>query len=746
MSIMLISTSTDSELRVALVKDKILYDLDVERLGHETKKSNIHKGRIIHIAPSLEAAFVDYGGERHGFLPIKEVARSCFQGPVSEHELSHPNIREVLKEGQEILVQVEKEERGSKGAALTTFISLAGSYLVLTPNNPRASGISRRIEGQGRDELRESLSQLEIPEDMGVIIRTAGVGKSLEELQWDLNAILKLWAKIAQAAQERSAPCLIYQEGDVVSRAIRDYLRPDNSEIIIDNTEIYEKAKNYLQQARPEFLNNLHLYQKEIPLFCAHNIEHQIESAHQRIVRLPSGGFIVIDHTEALVSVDVNSGKATSGGDIEETALNTNLEAANEIARQLRLRDIGGLIVIDFIDMDSLRNQRDVGNTMRDALKPDHAKVQIGKISRFGLLEMSRQRIRPSLIESSSRIPCPRCNGQGTIRGIESLAISILRIITEDAIKEHTSEIHVQLPIDLATFLLNEKRDQIHDIEKQHNVRILLIPNHAFETPNYLIKRLSRHEAHEKGNTSYKLLEVKEAEMPKAESASTKPHAAPAVTFAQIPMEPSPHYVNSFDKMKKLLSNIFGKSKSKTEVPQQKTAQKPTNAETQPQTDSDTAHAKEIRRRRTDYNSRKRTPYNQPGKNRKRVSQDQTENQDTSQVSTSEEQQPQRPYERAKFTPRRTAQRPDRRRISSRQEYEQPTIPTDETYPEINAERSKIDEDFLLAKEKSGTTTSSRFTKNDNVHFSAQKQEKTKHFSKGNYPEDDRNTDDWNGG
>lgn len=534
---MLISAAPDGELRVALVKDNTLYDLDIEKYGSLQKRGNIYKGIISRIEPSIEAAFVDYGDTRHGFLPIKEVSPTYFKTPVSDNDLSHPHIKDTLNEKQEVLVQIDKEERGTKGAALTTFISLAGSYLVLMPNNPRAGGISRRIEGKGRDDLRDIMSQLHLPEGMGVIIRTAGVGKKLEELQWDLDALLKLWDSISKvvADPENKAPCLVYQESDVVVRAIRDYLRQDMDEIIVDNLELYDKVKKYLQEVRAEFLNKVKLYQSTIPLFSFYKLEKQIESAYQRVVHLPSGGSIVIDHTEALVSIDVNSAKAKGGFDIEETALKTNLEAADEIARQLRLRDIGGLIVIDFIDMTPLRNQREVSDRIREALKFDRARVQIGNISRFGLLEMSRQRLRPSLGESV-RMACPRCDGQGTIRGIESLTISLLHIIEEEAGKDDTAEIRIQLPIDLATFMLNEKRSYVDEIEKRYKVRVLLLPNPVFETPNYLVKRLRKSEVSGggKNEASYKFLEAKETEMPATKEIVIRPTEAPLVKNEEL--------------------------------------------------------------------------------------------------------------------------------------------------------------------------------------------------------------------
>jgi len=483
---MLINATQSEELRVALVDGQKLYDLDIESPGHEQKKANIYKGTITRVEPSLEAAFVDYGADRHGFLPLKEIAKTYF--PSGYKLEGRPNIKDVVREGTQVIVQVDKEERGQKGAALTTFISLAGSYLVLMPNNPRAGGISRRIEGDERTDLKQSLGQLELPDGMGLIVRTAGVGKSYEELQWDLGVLVNHWSNIMKASETKPAPFLIHQESNVIVRAIRDYLRRDIGEILIDKPAIFEKALAHIELVRPDFVNRVKLYQGDVPLFSHYQIESQIESAFQREVRLPSGGSIVIDPTEALTSIDINSARATKGGDIEETAFNTNLEAADEIARQLRLRDLGGLVVIDFIDMTPVKNQREVENRMKDAVKPDRARIQLGRISRFGLLEMSRQRLRPSLGESAYHV-CPRCSGHGTVRGTESLALSVLRIIEEESIKDNTGQIEAQLPINVATYLLNEKRRALRSVEKRHNVELLIIPNPNFETPHYEIVR-----------------------------------------------------------------------------------------------------------------------------------------------------------------------------------------------------------------------------------------------------------------
>ncbi|BDX06656.1 ribonuclease E [Planctobacterium marinum] len=489
---MLINATQSEEMRVALVDGQKLYDLDIESPGHEQKKANIYKGTITRVEPSLEAAFVDYGAERHGFLPLKEIAKSYF--PSGYKIEGRPNIKDVVSEGQEVIVQIDKEERGQKGAALTTFISLAGSYLVLMPNNPRAGGISRRIEGDERTELKDALNRLDLPKGMGLIVRTAGVGKSYEELEWDMNVLLTHWKAIEDAADSRPAPFLIHQESNVIVRAIRDYLRRDVGEILIDHSKVFDQALEHIKLVRPDFANRVKRYNSDVPLFNHFQIESQIESAFQREVRLPSGGSIVIDPTEALTSIDINSARATKGGDIEETALNTNLEAADEIARQLRLRDLGGLVVIDFIDMTPVKHQREVENRMNQAVENDRARVQIGRISKFGLLEMSRQRLRPSLGESANHV-CPRCVGQGTIRSTESLALSILRLLEEEGIKENTHQVHAQVPVDVATYLLNEKRKAIQYIEKRHNVSLLIIPNSNLETPHYEVVRFRKDDA-----------------------------------------------------------------------------------------------------------------------------------------------------------------------------------------------------------------------------------------------------------
>ncbi|VAY02463.1 Ribonuclease E [Arsenophonus endosymbiont of Aleurodicus dispersus] len=507
---MLINATQQEELRVALVDGQCLYDLDIENPGHEQKKANIYKGKITRIEPSLQAAFVDYGSEKHGFLPIKEIAQEYF--PSNYQPYGRPNIKDVLKEGQEVIIQVDKEERGNKGAALTTYISLAGSYLVLMPNNPRAGGISRRIEGECRTEIKEALPSLEIPNGMGLIVRTAGVGKSAETLQQDLEYRLKHWQAIKKAAETRAAPFLIHQESNVIVRAFRDYLRTDIGEILIDNAKIVEMAHLHIEAiGRGGFTSKIKYYSGDVPLFSHYQIESQIESAFQREVRLPSGGVLVIDTTEALTAIDINSSRSTRGGDIEETALQTNLEAADEIARQLRLRDLGGLIVIDFIDMTLVRHQREVENRLREAVRQDRARIQITRISRFGLLEMSRQRLSPSLGESSHHV-CSRCGGTGTIRDNESLSLSILRLIEEEALKENTHEVHAIVPVQIASYLLNEKRKSVNEIERrQHNIRVIIVPNDQMESPHYNVIRIRKGE--EISSLSYYLAQYHEAEI-----------------------------------------------------------------------------------------------------------------------------------------------------------------------------------------------------------------------------------------
>src|SRR6187401_442419 len=538
---MLFNATQAEELRVAIVDGQKLIDLDIESAGKEQRKSNIYKGVITRVEPSLEAVFMDYGSDRHGFLPFKEIAKQFMVN--DQGEFGRSKMASGLKVGQELIVQVDKDERGNKGAALTTYISLAGRYLVLMPNNPRGGGVSRRIEGEDRNELREVMDQLEVPEGMSLIARTAGIGRSAEELQWDLNYLLQLWRAIETASEEEKAPCLIYLESSLVVRAIRDLFQPDIGEILIDTPAIYDQAVAFMSTVMPANVNKVKLYRDDVPLFSRFQIEHQIESAYRRDVTLPSGGAIVIDHTEALVSIDVNSARATRGHDIEQTALNTNCEAADEVARQLRLRDLGGLIVIDFIDMESGRNQREVENRLRDALHVDRARVQTGKISRFGLLELSRQRLRPALAESS-HIPCPRCHGTGHIRGIESTALHILRILQEEAMKENTGAVHAQVPVDVATYLLNEKRAEFHSIEQRLKVNVVLIPNIHLETPNYTVTRLKHEELNQADlpPPSYEMVAMPEKTDGGLPSAQTEP-ATPrpeAAVKGITPSQPAP--------------------------------------------------------------------------------------------------------------------------------------------------------------------------------------------------------------
>lgn len=583
---MLVNATQSEELRVALVDGQKLYDLDIENRNRIQKKSSIYKGKITRVEPSLEAAFVDFGADRHGFLPLKEIAPLYFSKP---SDGDRGKIKDLVAEGTEVIVQVDKEERGNKGAALTTFISLAGRYMVLMPNNPKAGGISRRIEGEERDELKANMNQMDIPNGMGVIVRTAGVGKGLEELQWDLDYLLHVWSAITQAGKEQAAPFLIFQESNVIIRTMRDYLRHDIGEVLLDTQEAYDEAINFARQVMPNFENKIKLYKDKVPLFNRYQIEGQIESAYQREVKLPSGGSIVIDPTEAMVSIDINSARATKGGDIEETALQTNLEAADEIARQLRLRDMGGLVVIDFIDMLQSKNQRAVENRVTDALKIDRARVQVGRISRFGLLEMSRQRLRPSLGETSA-IVCPRCHGQGSIRATRSLALSILRLVQEEANKEGSGEIRAIVPLDVGIFLLNEKRDEINAIQSQHRTRVVIIPNPHLETPHYEVQRIKSSDLDEDQQVSYNISRElqHEHESERLEESWVEPlqqptaavqaiqHSAPAPT-AQVKEIAKVAKIGLF---KRLVQSILGepaKEEEPAEKPVRTTRSKPEN-------------------------------------------------------------------------------------------------------------------------------------------------------------------------
>lgn len=580
---MLINATHNEELRVALVDGQKLYDLDIESRDREQKKGNIYKARITRVEPSLEAAFVDFGGNRHGFLPLKEISREYFSIPPSKIK-GRINIQEVVKEGTELVVQVDKEERGTKGAALTSFYSLAGRYLVLMPNNPRAGGISKRIDGDERDELKTVMSNLEIPKDMGVIIRTAGRGRSAEELQWDLNYLLQLDQAIRNASESGKSPFLIYQESDVITRAIRDNLRNDIGEILIDTEEACEQAIEFVEKVMPQYKSRIKRYDSDVPLFNRYHIEGQIETAFQREVHLPSGGSLVIDPTEALVSIDINSARATRGSDIEETALTTNLEAADEICRQLRLRDIGGLIVIDFIDMAAARNQREVENRLRDALQVDRARVQIGRISRFGLLEMSRQRLRPSLGETSG-IVCPRCSGLGTIRDVESSSLAVIRIVEEESLKETSSEIRAFLPIAVSSYLLNEKRNVLSEIEQRNEVRIIVVPEPEMQTPHYRVERIRDNNA-EEASVSYEITSVKEEVLPHKDNRPAGVEEA-AVKSLNPPLPPKPAQKTVKKPVKKSgllvrLAQLFHiKTKTKGKVAKKSTKYKRNNAKTE---------------------------------------------------------------------------------------------------------------------------------------------------------------------
>lgn len=578
---MLINASQAEEIRVALVNGSRLENLDLEIHGREQQKANIYKGKITRIEPSLEAVFVDYGAERHGFLPFREIS-SIYHKTTGNPEVDNKmSMREKIHEGLEIIIQVEKESRGNKGAALTTYVSLAGCYLVLMPNNPKAGGISRRIDGDERAEVREVLSQLQIPEEMGMIVRTAGMGRDIKDLQWDLDVLLQQWRSIEAAANERPAPFLIYQESNLVVRAIRDHLRPEITEILVDSQKVYDDAAMHIRMMRPDFISKLKLYNDSIPLFSRFQIESQIEMAFQREVTLPSGGAIVIDHTEALISIDINSAKATKGGDIEETAYHTNLEAADEIARQLRLRDIGGLIVIDFIDMNVVRNQRAVEQRLKEALEMDRARVQVGRISRFGLLEMSRQRLRPALAAARDII-CPRCSGQGTIRSVEVLALNMVRLIEEEAIKDNTAQVHLEVPVEVATYLINEKRQAIIDMERKHHIRIVLMPSQHLNTPNYVLKRIKKDELVEGQGEPVSYSLTSKPEVPKGQY--NKPNTA----RSNVPAVASfnPNNIATPPKtglIRRVLSSIFGGEEGSADQPNESELLPKPNMQRRPQ-------------------------------------------------------------------------------------------------------------------------------------------------------------------
>ena len=605
---MLINASHSEEVRVAMVDGQRLYDLDIENKNREQKKSNIYLGKVTRVEPSLEAAFVDFGAERHGFLPLKEISKDYFQKKPSD--VGKIRVQDALKEGQEIIVQVEKEERGSKGAALTTFVSLAGRYLVLMPNNPRAGGISRRIDGDDRSELREAMKDLKIPDNMGAIVRTAGIGRDTEELQWDLDYLHQLWQTIKTEANQTKAPHFLFQESNVIVRAIRDYLRHDVGEVVIDSSESHALASAFIKTVMPDFTSKVKFYNEQIPLFNRFQIENQIDTAFCREVSLPSGGTIVIDITEALVSIDINSARATKGGDIEETAFNTNKEAAEEIARQLRIRDVGGLIVIDFIDMLSNRHQKEVENKMRNALEIDRARVQVGRISRFGLLEMSRQRLRPSLEETMSKV-CPRCQGQGSIRGTRSLALSILRMVEEEAQKEYSKTIKAVVPLAIATFLLNEKRQDIVDIESRNGIQLIVLPNPNMETPEYEVQRI-REQDEDISNPSHQLAEKLSqgsVEITRDALKSNEPLAQPAVkTLAPATRAPSSKSKSPAKKKESWIKSLFGlffPTKKAAPMPDKKASRRSTGSKrSQNRTRDEKSRQRASRTRTSNHNDR----------------------------------------------------------------------------------------------------------------------------------------------
>ncbi len=605
----LINATNEEELRVAMVDGQRLFDLDIAIPSREQKKGNIYKGKITRVEPSLEAVFVEYGSERQGFLPLKEISKEYFKNSAKKDGESSGriNVQDVLSVGQELVIQVEKEERGNKGAALTTFISLAGRYLVLMPNSPRAGGISRRIEGEERAELQEALRSLEVPEGMGMIVRTAGVGKQAEELQWDLEYLVQLWTAIDSANKDRKAPFLVYQESNIIIRALRDYLRKDIGEILVDSPEVYQTGYDFMRMVMPHELSKFKLYQDKVPLFTRYQVESQIETAFRHEVRLPSGGALVIDPTEALISIDVNSARANKGGDIEETAFNTNLEAAEEIARQLRIRDLGGLVVIDFIDMGPTKHQREVENRLRDHLKADRARVQVGRISRFGLLEMSRQRIRPSLGDAHEEV-CPRCGGLGHVRGVQSLGLAVLRLVEDEATKDRISQLVVQLPISVATFMLNEKRVQLEAIERRQDVKLLLIPNPHLDTPHFDIERIK--DGSEVSEVSHHLMVAPEPEVP--EAMRDKPVVEQAAVTGVSPAAPAPvteKLVEKIEKvevkkpnlLKRLLNVLTGKSADEVEE----------KVELEEKPEQKQQQEEQTRRPRNNRNSR-RTPRRRP--------------------------------------------------------------------------------------------------------------------------------------
>lgn len=632
----LINATNQEELRVAMVDGQRLFDLDIAIPSREQKKGNIYKGKITRVEPSLEAVFVEYGSERQGFLPLKEISKDYFKqrGSKDGESSGRINVQDVLSVGQELVIQIEKEERGNKGAALTTFISLAGRYLVLMPNSPRAGGISRRIEGEERSELQEALRSLEVPEGMGMIVRTAGVGKQTEELQWDLEYLVQLWTAIDKANKERKAPFLVYQESNIIIRALRDYLRKDIGEILVDSPEVYQTGHDFMTMVMPHELSKFKLYQDKVPLFTRYQVESQIETAFRHEVRLPSGGALVIDPTEALISIDVNSARANKGGDIEETAFNTNLEAAEEIARQLRIRDLGGLVVIDFIDMGPTRHQREVENRLRDHLKADRARVQVGRISRFGLLEMSRQRLRPSLGDAHEEI-CPRCGGLGHVRGVQSLGLAVLRLVEEEATKDSISKLIIQLPVSVATFMLNEKRVQLEEIERRQEVKLLLIPNPHLDTPHFDIERIK--EGNDFAEVSHHLMVTPEPEIP--EAMKDKPTTEKAAVTGVSPSAPAPTAISEKpvveskpSLLKRLLNVLTGKPADEVEVEEDK-SEAETKAEESPKREQN-------RRPRNNRNNR-RGPRRRPDQVKNDKEKDGDSNNETQAENKPTQQKPQ---------------------------------------------------------------------------------------------------------
>lgn len=595
---MLINATQNEEIRVALIKNNVLYDLDIENASEVKKKGNIYKGIVTRREPSLDAVFVEYGAKRQGFLPLKEISSEYFSQPFDE---ANPQpVNQLIKEGQELLIQIDKEERGTKGAALTTFITLAGCYLVLMPNSPHAGGISRRIEGEDRDEMKDILNQLPVEEPMGLIIRTAGLGKRIEELQHDLEMLLKQWQAINAAHHQQNGPCLIHLEGDVIIRSIRDNLRKSIGEIIIDDHIAYVKARQFIEQVKPEFLPHVRLYKSHIPLFNFYQIESQIETAFQRQVPLPSGGALVIDRTEALVAIDINSAKSTSGQDIETTAYHTNLEAADEIARQLRLRDLGGLVVIDFIDMNAQKHQREVENRLKEALKADRARIQVGRISRFGLLEMSRQRLRLSLGETAQEV-CPRCEGRGTVRNVPSQALSIIRLIEEEALKDKAGEIHVQVPVDLASYIVNEKRELIQDIQDRHKIKVVIIPNPYLVAPHYQIQKIKMEQKQKKA--SYEMIAQPEVSAPNAPLET--PLERPAVS--QMSIETHSKMSDDLNFIQRIFHKWFSSAQ-----PVKSTVKNTSERTSHPQRDRKHTHTHPTNRKRRSSHQRQNRKPNKP--------------------------------------------------------------------------------------------------------------------------------------